>query len=395
MRAFVEKDFPALLELLYDAALDASRWQQFLDALSSAFGGATGIIHVYDDNPRILPVSTSFGHDPDFEHSYGNHYRRVNPYLSIAFDTMHVGKFVRASDYKPAEGIHRTEFFNDWMKPQGITADHFAVSLLSSGGLAILSVAPHASVIAKNHDRYAAQLQMLAPHMMRAIEINRITSAAQFAEQTLNGAIDALGVAAFLVGRSGELILANDKADCLMREERLLSVDRSRILRASRADDDRALSAAITECAIDPWDRAQRVLRFTSSLTGLNYIAWLMPVRPPRNNQPSHRYALFSQSRADGTVVVLVTRADTKIDIPPEVIQAVFTLSTGEARLASALVRGQTMKKFAEDAGLSPNTVRNQLASVFLKTGTQRQADLVALIIGTLGTGPTRPQRQP
>jgi DNA-binding CsgD family transcriptional regulator len=393
MRAFVETEFPPLLDLLYDAALDASRWQQFLDALSSAFGGATGIIHVYDDNPKILPVSTSFGHDPVFEHSYGSYYRQVNPYLSIAFGKMHVGEIVRASDYKPAEGVHKTEFFNDWMKPQGITADHFAVSLLSSGGLAILSVAPHASVMGKNRDRYAAQLRMLAPHMVRAIEINRITSAGRLAEQTLNGAIDALGVAAFLVGRSGELMLANDQAESLMREERLLSVDRFRILRASRADDDRALSAAIAACIIDPWDRAPRVLRLTAGPARPDYIVWFVPVRPPRRDHPSRRYTLFPEARADNTVLVMVTRADANIDIPAEVIQAVFTLSTGEARLASALVRGQTMKQFAEDTGLSPNTVRNQLASVFLKTGIQRQADLVALIVGTLGSGPTRPRR--
>ncbi len=395
MRTFVENDFPALLELLYDAALDVSRWQQFLHALPSAFGGATGIIHVYDDNPKVLPVSTSFGHEPDFEHSYGNYYRQVNPYLSIPFGKMHVGEIVRASDYKPAEGIHKTEFFNDWMKPQGITADHFAVSLLNSGGLAILSVAPHASVMGKNRDRYAAQLRMLAPHMVRAIEINRIASAAQLAERTLDAAINALGVAAFVVGRSGELILANEKAEILMCEERVLSVDRSRILRASGADGDRALSAAIAAGITQPWDRAPRVLRLTSTLSEITYIVWFVPVQPPRGNHASNRYAIFSSVRTENTVVVLVKRADAKIDLPPEVIQAVFKLTASEARLASGLVRGQTMRDFAKASGLSPNTVRNQLTNVFLKTGTQRQADLVALIIGTLGTGPTRPQRRP
>ena len=49
------------------------------------------------------------------------------------------------------------------------------------------------------------------------------------------------------------------------------------------------------------------------------------------------------------------------------------------------LVAGQSVADCAEATGLSPYTVRNQLASVFSKTNTSRQSELVALVIRTLG----------
>jgi len=59
----------------------------------------------------------------------------------------------------------------------------------------------------------------------------------------------------------------------------------------------------------------------------------------------------------------------------------VHGLTPAEIRLAAHLVRGGTVSGYAKEHGLSRNTVRNQLQSAYCKTGTHRQAELVALLL--------------
>lgn len=58
-----------------------------------------------------------------------------------------------------------------------------------------------------------------------------------------------------------------------------------------------------------------------------------------------------------------------------------YGLTPAEVRLAAHLVRGGTVSGYAKANGLSRNTVRNQLQSAYCKTGTHRQAELVALLL--------------
>ena len=55
-------------------------------------------------------------------------------------------------------------------------------------------------------------------------------------------------------------------------------------------------------------------------------------------------------------------------------------LTTGDAALAAALVAGGSLREFAEQSGKKQSTVRSQLLSIFRKTNTARQIELVQLL---------------
>lgn len=61
-------------------------------------------------------------------------------------------------------------------------------------------------------------------------------------------------------------------------------------------------------------------------------------------------------------------------------LQALFNLTPTEARIAQALSIGKTLSEIASVQNGSVQTVRKQLKNIFAKTGTNRQADCVALI---------------
>ncbi len=73
-----------------------------------------------------------------------------------------------------------------------------------------------------------------------------------------------------------------------------------------------------------------------------------------------------------------------EIPAPSEqVLQRVFDLTQAEVRLAQGIARGDSLEEVAAGLGIKISTARTQLASIFTKTQTRRQAKLVALL-GTL-----------
>jgi DNA-binding CsgD family transcriptional regulator len=63
--------------------------------------------------------------------------------------------------------------------------------------------------------------------------------------------------------------------------------------------------------------------------------------------------------------------------LPQTVLSKLYGFSTTEGHLACALLAGQTIQGYAERAGVTANTARSQLKSMFAKTGHTRQSALI------------------
>jgi len=86
-----------------------------------------------------------------------------------------------------------------------------------------------------------------------------------------------------------------------------------------------------------------------------------------------------TESSGPHKVVILIDLGVTPRPTP-SALQKIFGLTSAEARLAVELASGKTPDEIADDTHVSVGTVRKQLASVFAKTDTHRQAELVALL---------------
>jgi DNA-binding CsgD family transcriptional regulator len=67
---------------------------------------------------------------------------------------------------------------------------------------------------------------------------------------------------------------------------------------------------------------------------------------------------------------------------PGEIIQGLFDLTVTEAKIAREIAVGMEPGQIAAKFGISIETVRVHLKSIFSKTGFSRQADLAATIAG-------------
>lgn len=87
-----------------------------------------------------------------------------------------------------------------------------------------------------------------------------------------------------------------------------------------------------------------------------------------------------SEPSSDGRCVVMLLDLDAHLQPNPYMLQRMFGLTVAETRLAMLLAQGEVPMEIARSRHLSRTTVRSQLAAIFAKTQTRRQAQLVSLL---------------
>lgn len=116
---------------------------------------------------------------------------------------------------------------------------------------------------------------------------------------------------------------------------------------------------------------------------------WQPPAPLTRPGLPPLLLHLRLPPGEEPRALLLVTAPEAARLPGPDTLRAAFGLTPAEARVALALARGEDAAAIAAAAGTSPGTVRVQVKAVLGKTGTPRQAALVALLHRMAGPIPS------
>jgi DNA-binding CsgD family transcriptional regulator len=67
--------------------------------------------------------------------------------------------------------------------------------------------------------------------------------------------------------------------------------------------------------------------------------------------------------------------------VDTDLLANAFDLTPAECRVACHIAEGRTPKEIANQIGVQHDTVRKQLQAIYQKTATNRQADLIRLLL--------------
>lgn len=107
---------------------------------------------------------------------------------------------------------------------------------------------------------------------------------------------------------------------------------------------------------------------------------WVLVEQDDRRPLIMHAIPTVVQNEDGPHTVLILIDLDEAPQIHPQALERIFGLTPAEAKLAVHLSRGATTMEAASLQGISIATARSQLAAVFAKTRTTRQADLVRLL---------------
>jgi DNA-binding CsgD family transcriptional regulator len=346
-------------EAIAAAAIDSSLWVSALGAVSDAAGGCGAmLIPVRGELPN-LPYTPAVEAAADGYLRGGWMHRDERKRGAHLLEPK--GVFTDL-DYTTPDEIARSPFYQDYLGPLGLR--WFAgVKVACEDDLWCVSI-----------QRTIQQGPFLAEEAERLAQLSRHLAAAAAVSRALGfarteGALSAFEIsrtAAVLLDRFGQVLRMNPAAEGMMGSD--IDIRQRRI--ASRSAD------ATTEL--------DRVLHRALLTSGTSAV--MPPVCLPRESRrPVFAYVLripsiTKDAFAAGQALVILVDPDRHTPPAEAMLQAGFNLTAAEARLARALASGAALEGVAGELGISYETARSQLKSLFSKMDIHRQAELVALL---------------
>jgi DNA-binding CsgD family transcriptional regulator len=276
----------------------------------------------------------------------------------------------------PFREFAMTPIFNEWWKPADYSLGMLGVNLLAEEQMSsVLCV-----VSAPGHDSPSNEQTRLfeeaSRHITRAVRIHRQLWTLDQKHLTALERFEGLCQGAILVDADANVLFINPAA-----RERLDAGDGIVLKGGCLATTDGAdtLQRLIASCA-----RAVGPMRGTLGGSfevrrGPHRAALGLAVTPLRSKNPAAEISWLGLR----TPVALITIADPDISrrrLAQELHER-FGLTAAEAGLAAEIAKGDGRQAAARRRGISVTTARSQLSSIFEKTGTHRQAELVHFLL--------------
>lgn len=223
------------------------------------------------------------------------------------------------------------------------------------------------------------RLESIVPLMNNALKLYSAHAHNTFIEELYEELLGSMEIASVIVNAKLEVLSANAQAKQILSARDGVFLRRDS-LRCSQSSDQKKLEEACQ--ALLPTARDDEPARQTCSISierSSSDTKWDVHIR-----RVSKQNVVFDEG---GPELVLLLQGPVR-DCAPSQSRLIEMLgvSPAEAKLIAHLVDGLTLTAAAEALGVSRNTARAQLSSVFSKTGVNRQNQLVKLVSEAFAT---------
>ena len=372
-----EDEFDQLIGLIYEAALDPDSWQAVLLHVSDIVNAAGTTLWVHDtESGGVYSESggesfRSVRFDMEFSASYVDYYAQTNVWSKKGDLQLLEGAGILSSNLFDDTQLLSTEFYGDWLRPQGLFYS-MGVLVAKSGSLAVKL----STLRSKNKGPFTeddlAWYSRLAPHLKRACDMNRrLVNERLLTENSLalsRITQDVSGLCMLGLSATGTIFYANGFGEALLRESRWLTC-RLGSLQSIEPDKNNALQVALRKTL--ELNRPHHL-----NLGGTNgnphCCVTVMPV-PERDPLNLTGFGVR-------LIVLIIDNTRQRVATVRQLME-LFGLTSAEARVARAITQGEDIDYYAKVEGLKKTTIRTQLQSAMTKTGASKQKDLVRLVL--------------
>jgi DNA-binding CsgD family transcriptional regulator/PAS domain-containing protein len=364
----------ALIEQLYAAPGTMDGWQAFLNDLRIAVDGSTASFISHDTQSRRGSITVHAQVDPDILDLYGKYWGTYDPWAYSPRVPEMAGRSVVIGDELISHAdMTRTAYYHDFARHYDIVRTIAVVVELRPEALSVVSVNG-----SENREPFgdpeAALLRPLVPHIRRALQLHRRLIAAAAAWESLTSVVQMSFQAVVLVDCAGRVTFMNEAATRLTAMRDGLTVSRGELCAASACDTTRLRSLLVD---------ASR----TSCGEGLSAGGTLMLGRPSGRRpfvvlvSPISRRDASFPGVETAAAMVFVTDPERISVAGEDTLRMLFGLTRAEATLTRLLAEGVTLVEAGDRLGVARETVRKRLKTIFAKTNTHRQAELVRLVL--------------
>lgn len=350
---------------MYAAASGEGDWRTALDHVARAVSGDSVVLFAQLAGANQSAFLGGVGVTSEAMRAYTDYYASRNVLMRHGAH-LHYPGIVRTSErICSADTLLRSEYFNDFMRPNG---QRFALGLTVDRGA---SHAVHLTAF-RGHGRGAfgpdeqETFGELYPHLRQAVRLASRLESAQTLAASLQLVGDVLDKGVALLDAEGGVLLANACFEAVCADRDGLSTAKGKI--AATGPGASAFTAVLAHAVRGGAGGTVVVPRISGRSP---YSVLISPVLT----------RLSILGTATPRVSLIVTDTDSKLRADVIGLQQQFGLTRAEARLATRIARGATVRAACEDLHISIHTGRTHLKRVMAKIGVSRQADLVRVLL--------------
>ena len=379
-----------LVDAVYRVVLEPAAWHEVMALMRDSFPSSAQTFYFLHLHPRRVQPVCLAGVEQRWLTTFDELYFATdNPWIRMT-QRLHRPGVVRTNErldvvVQEHGALYRSAYYNDWMRPHGFKYT-IGNTLVAEAGLVANITLFRAPDMKTFGDAEVRTFAALSKHMTRALQMALRLERPESTPSTI-ALFENLPQPVAVIDAERRLAYANRAMESLLRARRGLCL-RHHELVATADGAQPALLAYTAGAASTPASAA----------------AGASPLTLPdgRGGHVTLRAVplvgrMGASSPARPSLLLMVTQHASDEPVSPAALRGVHGCTASEARLAQLVAKGQGLRDAAREMGLTYETARAYLKSVFQKTGVHTQAQLVTLLLtGTRASDeetPSRPRR--
>lgn len=354
---------------IYEASFEPDNWNEVARGLCQLFNAHSSVILMEDYEYKNRDIIGSYGLPKAAALAYRFGLSKYDYTFQLQASTApgQAQQLVEAREFKKTHPV----YYRFILKPNDI-------GFLGAMGIYKneewhVGIALHRSFNAEPFSAEELQkLELLYPHFKRALRIHKEFYKLRSQQQSLQAALGQLSLGLIILNPDGRVDYCNPVASVLLKYHRGLKITCQQTLQAHHHNENVRLHALIDQLI----------------LTGKEKKSDRNPVIALHHPDQQHVIHIMlaalddSQSQnTQGKIALYLSIPDTPFNLSADVLRALYTLTPAESSVAIALVNGLSLAQISESNGVSIETVRSQLKSIFTKMGVKKQQDVIRILL--------------
>lgn len=377
-------EYDRIVGKIYSGALHTEHLHAALEELRVLFGAnfASLILHVSEaEDVALMLVAGS--HQVEGRVALFKYFPGDTPLARLPVDRVFC-----IEDLMSMAEWESSRYYREYARPSDAYHVMGADLTTQSGVIGLRISRGHGQPAFSEQDR--ALCARLLPHLRCSLDFHDLLERRESMGNLYSEAVNRLSIASLVLDEAGNVLQLNAVARTLLAQADGLKLVGTR-LEASYPSDNRELYRFIRYAA-ESRDRqtAQAVSGAISVARPSGQVSLGVVIEPIRSSG-------WVEGRGQPVVMVYVRDAVGDVQMSSKVAQELFAFTPAETTLALELANGLSLEETAEKLGITRNTARAHLRSIFAKTGIKRQAELVRVMLNSvvsLGLGEVAPLEQ-
>lgn len=216
-------------------------------------------------------------------------------------------------------------------------------------------------------------VSLFLPHLANAVELTRPFQLLKKRFDAVLSVLNRFHIGVFVMTGDADVVIHNVEAERIVDLHPSVQINRNSKLVLTNGPDQNTLQRLIRQSA--------QTSTAKGSESGSQFAVKGVPGQEPLLVEVSPIRDRDLDVQHNGYAIVMIVDPSNRTHVSLSGMQALFDLTQAEHDVFANLVEGLTAEEIAEARNTSVNTVRSQMKSLFNKTDTRRQAELIRLAL--------------